>query len=238
MPTNKIDRLVEQYELTGVEDLLETHWTREDNQRRKSIRELTSWFNQKLMVSVLDEYTGGMIPSDYSVEEITTRLRARGSDAEKYDKIPNREVREVVQWLQDNNIPIEDVIDDFVSYGTMYTYLKDIKGAVHPDSQPDQRSPKERQADVLEGIHNDLSKQPERLNSRLRTLRNHTQLPETKPDLHISVECNCPACGYAQSIADYIKHQGCTECGLNTRDEPTPDQTNSDLLTDENDAGS
>jgi hypothetical protein len=235
MTENKIDRLIKQYELNEIEDALVAHWTREDEERRKSIRELTNWFNEKLIVAVLDEYTGGLIPSDYTVEEMTTRLRARDSDAAKYDNIPDREVTDIVQWLQNNDVPVDDVIDDLVSYGTMYTYLKEIKGAVSPDAQPDQRSPKERQADVLEGIRNDLTKQPERINSRLRTLRNHNQLPNTKPDIHVSVECNCPACGHAQPIATYIKQQGCTECKMHTRDEPISGQTSHDSLTDEDD---
>jgi hypothetical protein len=232
MPTNKIDRLIERYDLTGIEDTLVRDWTQEDDQQRKSVRELTSWFNQKLVLIILDEYTGGMIPSDYTVEEITIRLQARGSDASKYNDIPNREIMDVIQWLENNDVPVDDVIDEFVSYGTMYTYLKEIRGAVSPDSQSGQRSPEERQADVLEGIRTDLAKQPERINNRLRTLRTHNQLPETKPDIHVSVECNCPACGHAQSIADYIKQQGCTECEMHTRDEPTPSQTNRDSLAD------
>ena len=236
MPINKIDRLIGEYGLTGIEDALVTHWTREDDKHRKSVRELTNWFNQKIMIAVLDEYTGGMIPSDYTVEEITTRLRARDSDAAKYDEIPNREITDVVQWLQDNGVSVDNVIDDFVSYGTMYTYLREIKGAVSPDAQPDGRSPEERQTDVLEGIRDDLAKQPERINSRLRTLRTHSQLPETKPDIHVSVECNCPICGHAQTISDYIEHQGCTECEMHTRDEPTPDQANHDSLAGKNDA--
>jgi hypothetical protein len=226
MAKNKIDRLIEQYELTGSEESLVRDWTREDEQRRKSVRGLTSWFNQKLVMAILDEYTGGMIPADYTIEEITTRLLACGSDASKYNDIPDREIVDVVQWLQNNDVPVDDVIDDLVSYGTMYTYLKEIRGAVSPDSQPDQRSPEERQADVIGGIRTDLAKQPKRINSRLRTLRTHNQLPQTKPDIHISVECNCPACGHAQPIADYIEQQGCTECEMHTRDDPTTNQTN------------
>jgi hypothetical protein len=232
MSKNKIDRLIEQYELPGIGESLVRDWTHEDDQRRKSIRELTSWFNQKLVMVILDRYTSGMIPSDYTVEEITTRLQARGSDASKYNDIPDREIMDIVQWLENNDVPVGDVIDDFVSYGTMYTYLKEIRGAVSPDSQPDQRSPEERQVDVLEGIRTDLAKQPERINSRLRTLRTHNQLPETKPDIHISVECNCPACGHAQPIADYIQQQGCTECEMHTGGEPTPDQTNCESHAD------
>lgn len=235
MPTNKIRRLIGHYELVGIEDALITNWTRDDDEHRKSIRELTNWFNQKLLIAVLDEYTGGMIPTDYTVEEITTRLRARDSDAAKYDDIPEREITDVVQWLQNNDVPVDNVIDDFVSYGTMYTYLKDVQGAVSPESQPNQRSPEERQAVVLKGVRNDLTKQPERINSRLRTLRTHYQLPKIKPDIHISVECNCPACGHAQPIADYIRYQGCTECGMHTRDKSTPDRANRDSLADGND---
>jgi len=226
MSANKVSRVIEQYELTGVEESLVRDWTQEDDQRRKSIRELTSWFNQKLVMVILDEYTSGMIPSEYTIEGITKRLQARDSSASKYDDISDREIMTVVQWLQDNDVPVDDIIDDLVSYGTMYTYLKEVRGAVSPDSQPDQRSQEKRQSDVLESIRTDFSKQPERINSRLRTLRAHNQLPGTKADIHISVECNCPACGHAQPIADYIEQQGCTECEMHTRDELTPDQTN------------
>jgi hypothetical protein len=236
MSKNKIDRLIEQYELTGIEESLVRDWTQEDDQRRKSVRELTSWFNQRLVMVILDEYTGGMIPSDYTVEEITTRLRARGSNASKYNDIPDREIIDVTQWLQNNDINVDDLIDDFVSYGTMYTYLKENRGVESPDSRPDQRSPKERQADVLDGIRADLAKQPERINSRLRTLRNHSQLPETKPGIYISVECNCPACGHAQPIVDFIEQQGCSKCEMHTRDEPSPDQPDPKLDKDENTA--
>jgi hypothetical protein len=235
MPKNKIDRLIEQYELTGLEESLVRDWTREDDQRRKSVRELTSWFNQKLVMVILDDYTGGMIPSNYTVEKITTRLQARGSDASKYKDIPDREIMDVIHWLQNNDVPIDDVIDDFVSYGTMYTYLKEVRGAVSPDSQPDQRSPEKRQADVLDGIRTDLGKQPERINSRLRTLRNHNQLPETKPDIHVSIECNCPACGHAQPIANYVEQQGCTECEMHTRNKQTVERTHRDPCPDKND---
>jgi hypothetical protein len=235
MSRNKVSRLIKQYELNGIEGSLVRYWTQKDDQQRKSVRELTSWFNQRLVMVILDEYTEGMIPSEYSIEEITTRLQAHSSDASKYKDIPNREIMDVVHWLQNNDVPIDDVIDDFVSYGTMYTYLKEVRGAVSPDSQPDQRSPEKRQADVLDGIRTDLGKQPERINSRLRTLRNHNQLPETKPDIHVSIECNCPGCGHAQPIANYVKQQGCTECEMHTRDEQIVDQTNRHSRPDKDD---
>jgi hypothetical protein len=217
MSENKISRLIQQYDLTGVESSLVRYWTHESDQQRKSVRELTSWFNQELMKIVLDEYTGGMIPSEYTTEEITVRLQAHDSTASKYREIPNREITDVLQWLRENDVPVDELIDDFVSYGTMYTYLREVMEVSPPKSNQNQRSPEERQADVLEGIRRDLTKQSERINNRLRTLRNSTQLPDTKPDIHVSAECNCPGCGYAQSIDNFIREQGCTKCEMHTR---------------------
>jgi hypothetical protein len=216
MATTKIDRLIEKYELVGMEQRLVREWTRETD-RRKSIRELTTLFNTELLTDVLDDHTHGMVPAEYSIEAMVTRLRARDSEAAKYDDVPDREITDVVEWLRDNGVPVDELTDDFVSRGTMHTYLKDIKAADSPAARATDLSPDERRQEAIEGVRRDMEGRLDRIERRLRTLQTHDQLPEPEPDVEFSADCYCPNCGHGQPIVDYIENRGCSECEFHIR---------------------
>jgi hypothetical protein len=66
-PRNKVARLIQQYELTGLGAELEARWTG-DGVERTSLRDLAEYFNRKLLAAALRE--AGRTPLDDEVASL------------------------------------------------------------------------------------------------------------------------------------------------------------------------
>lgn len=113
----KIDRVINQYGLNdpqhaSVDGGLLARWHGEGNHREYGYRTLTDWFNKRVMRTVYEEHgrktLGNRIESDYAGLTGT-------------DDIVRNDIRSDVEA---DGIPVDDLIDDLVSWGTMQSHLK------------------------------------------------------------------------------------------------------------------
>lgn len=120
----KVDRTIQKYGLDGedpmhdsIDDGLVSRWIGEDSHEEMGYRSLTDWFNRRILKSVYDETgretLGNRVLHDY--ESLTGD-----------DELVRNEVKED---LLATGIPIDEVVNDFVSWGTMRTHLQDCLGA-------------------------------------------------------------------------------------------------------------
>lgn len=242
MAGDKIETLLETHDLTEFGERLVTWWTRDDDANRYSVRDLTREFNTKLVTEALHEYADGVAPADHTPEDLVTTLRARVSDAEKYDDITAGTIADVEAWFDKHDIPIDAVTEDLVSYGTMHSYLKDKRGASLPDSSrdavtpPEQLTPSEVQEKRLDriGTYRDTFRQY--TEAEFDTLQDWNLTPDVTPDVYIEIYISCPNCGARYTATEYIEQQGCTTCNTHTRGKPTTYQASlSDTTTDDTD---
>lgn len=115
----KIDILVDRYELDeresryeSLDDRLLTRWTGADGNESSGYRQLTEWFNRQLLRTLYDEYgrdtTGNQVENDYD---------ALTGD----DELLREEVRDAISA---DGIDADSLQQDFVSWSTMRTHLK------------------------------------------------------------------------------------------------------------------
>jgi len=85
-PRNKVARLIEKYELTGLGAELEARWTG-DGVERTSLRDLADQFNQRLLAAALEE--AGRTPLDDEIASLYDDLT--GDDVSQIGRASCRE---------------------------------------------------------------------------------------------------------------------------------------------------
>lgn len=194
-PSSKVARLIDEYELSeGIGDELETLWTA-DGERRESLRSLADRFNQRLLESV-------MIDTGLSVID--------GEVSNLYRLLTDEEVSsgsrlEARRRLERQDVAVDQLIDDFVSYQAIRYYLTEYRNAEY------EQTPNDPVDTIGERIT--------RLQSRLRsvtesgidglTQRGHLELGAYR--VFVDVDILCKDCDTQYSIGDLLRRGGC-EC--------------------------
>lgn len=189
----KIERIIEKYDLEGVGEELERAWIAESKAKRKSLRELESYFNKKLLRKAMRH--AGMQPITGEDENIYQLLTA--------DDDPASQTR-VKRRLQKEGIDVETLLDDFVSYQTIRRYLTDVRSANYEHADNDQI------AAVGETVQRLKSRTKQVAESKLRQLRKKERFSisegmRTSVDVYVL----CPDCGTQSEIQELLDNHGC-----------------------------
>lgn len=106
----KVAHLLEEYEMGLLGTELEQLWTAEGN--RRNLQELAIHFNQQLLQQALEE--AGIRTLDGEIETIYRLLTT-------YDTLDQVRIR---HRLERNGVNVDELIDDFVIYDTILSYIK------------------------------------------------------------------------------------------------------------------
>jgi len=209
--TRKLDVVVDKYDLHGIVDELESRWTRKNPEERYSIRELEKYLNAAIIRAALEKEVG-YSPVNYNPKDIFEIL----NDGEDVSKSDERFVR---QWMEDN-LDLEELESDFVSYYSIFTFLRDVRNAESPnqrDTSPEKA--KERGVDRIEQQTSNLN---EATKSALKTVKNANVVADNDYEIRVSVRIECPDCGVVLPGAEFIRQGGC-ECSVETEDDEEGD---------------
>jgi hypothetical protein len=204
--TRKLDVVVDKYNLDGIVDELESRWSRKNPEERYSIRELEKHFNSAVIRTVLEEEVG-YSPVDYNPEQIFEIL----NDGEGVSESDERFIR---QWMEDN-VDLEELESDFVSYYSIFTFLRDVRNAESPnqlDNSPEKA--KERGIDRIEQKKSNLKQGTDRA---LKGVKKANVVADNDYDIRVSVRVECPDCGTVLPGVEFIRQGGC-ECSVETED--------------------
>lgn len=196
----KIVRLIEKYDLNEMAVDLEAKWTREDQQSRYSIRELETYFNTAIVKSVFNRV--GAVPADFSAEEVYDILTS--DDANIAD------VTFLHTWFEERGVDPDELADDFLSYHSIYVYLREERGAnppATPESSPDEV--KQQSIDRIDRLERRVEKVCEKT---ISTLQNADVIPTRDLTVRTSFDVECPECMTRSSITSYIYHEDCPVC--------------------------
>lgn len=112
----KVCRVLDDHDMEHHESRLVEDW-QADGPRRRGYRKLAEWLNVTMLRREMD----------------AAGLETLGEEAEsKYRRLTGEDptvAAEVRGSLRDAGVPIEDLEDDFVSYGVVRTHLKECLGA-------------------------------------------------------------------------------------------------------------
>jgi hypothetical protein len=120
----KLVRLIDEYALDDLGAELEQQWTA-DPDERSSLRELADYVNRELLAAALRD--AGVEPLTSEIETLYSVLTAEGSDAER-TRIRRR--------LQRDDVDVEQLERDFVTYQAVRAYLKDHRGVEYSPTEP------------------------------------------------------------------------------------------------------
>jgi len=181
----KVCRVLDEYDMERYEEQLLEQW-QADSSQRKGYRKLSEWFNTLMLRREMDR----------------AGLSTLGDEAEsKYERLQSDEAiaAEVATELANTGVPIEQLRDDFVSYGVIRTHLKECL-----ESDVDLSSGEwERDAIDISRNHAET-----KITEAVRSLRNKEQLTAGGDvAVSVTVELECENC-HARVPADRSIRRG------------------------------
>lgn len=188
--TNKIEYVIEKYDLDGLGDELVDRWTRRQEDR-DSTRDLEKRFNLAVLDAALQQE--GIIQD----QSVTERQLDRYCD----------ERGTVRSDLRERGFDIDRVAEDFVTYQTVHNYLCLVRGVEYV---PDPPSMGER----LGTIQQMETKTDQIVSSTLEALIDEDIPDERSPKVDVDLGVVCGTCATRTDVVYFIK-QGCTDCGGN-----------------------
>lgn len=190
--TSKVSRLIETYDLGDIGREIEHRWTRE--QDRWSLRQLADWFNKQLLKQATADV--GMRSIDNEID--TTYELLTDDDVSEGSRV------QVRRQLEQAGIDIETLIDEFVTYQAIRTYVKDVRNAEYeqPTTTPNV---------VLERIQRLAGRTVNVGESQIEQLRSNGAVDVDEFRLLVDIQLYCEECNTQFEIAEFL-HRGACNC--------------------------
>jgi hypothetical protein len=191
---SKVARLIESRDLNGIGDELEQRWTRSEN--RSSLRDLADYFNTQLLQSALESESA--TPLDGEIENLHRLLTD--------DEITSGVRQEARNRLEDQGVDPETLENDFVSYQSIRTYLKQYRDATPPDSRGSAENQIERKQATIQRLASRLVNVTEQ---SLTELSNASRITLGDFSVIVTVRIHCSDCDTQQPVTDLLTSGGC-----------------------------
>jgi hypothetical protein len=192
---NKVQRLIQKYELEGFGAELERLWT-DNADEQYSVRDLTEYFNTELLSTAIER--GEMRPLEGEIDNLYRLLT-------KSD-VSGGERTEALIRLEQSGVNIDELEEDFVSHQSIYRYLTKHRGIEHEEQ-------------TLENAVESGEQTIQRLRSRteiitrstIERLANGDHLDLEAFDVLVDVQVICESCGRSYDVGQVLDSGGC-EC--------------------------
>lgn len=194
-PSSKVARLIDEYDLDGLGDELESRWTAE-NTERMSLRELADLFNKRLLEEVL--LGAGMSTLETDVERVYHRLSDQDVSPGVRTETRNR--------LEQNGVDVEKLEKEFVSYQAIRSYLQEWRKATYNHISDEKKIDND-----LESIQRLMNRTESVARDRIENLSNTGRIGGNDFDIFLNMKVLCQHCENQYNIAVFLKQGGC-EC--------------------------
>lgn len=178
----KVDFIIDRYDLSvpgmtdrSIDEYLVDRWTGAEGESI-GYKELTDWFNKRLLKQVYERY---------GRETIGTRVESEYQALKNGDELVRGEVSDD---LESDGIDADALVRDMVSWSTMRRHLKNCLEAEKPST----RSTKDWE---LESIDIARKQTEKKTLAALRSLANKRRLPGAEEvDIDVQIKLSCPEC--------------------------------------------
>jgi hypothetical protein len=187
----KVARLLEEYDMESLGPELERLWTADKD--RRSLRELADRFNRALLEQAIEGT--GVRRLDGEVEN-TYRLLT-DDDVNSADRTRAR------RRLERDGVDVDALLDDFVTYQAVRTYLKEHRGAEYSREPSD---PLEREAENAERLRGRMVSVTE---GTLERLRDNDQLGLGEFRTLANIQVVCEDCNSRFEVVELLERSGC-----------------------------
>jgi hypothetical protein len=195
---NKVARIIDEYDLGGIGEELETRWTG-DGVERMSLRDLADYFNRRLLEEALLDAEMSAFEND------TTSIYHKLSSEDVSAGIRTDTKRQLTQ----NGINVDKLESDFVSYQAIRSYLTEVRDAEYNNIDDGEKIRKDLKS-IQQLLSRTLSVAEERIDNLVKTDR----IEGDKFEVLIEMQILCRSCGEQYSVSEFLKQRGC-KCQLN-----------------------
>lgn len=189
--SSKVARLIDKYDLRGLGAEMERQWTAEED--RWSLRDLADYFNQEIVAAAMRAEDAQLLDGEV---ENTYRLLT-DSDVSTADRTRAR------RQLERDGIDVDALLEDFVSYQAIRTYLTKHRDVEYTSEESD---PLERDAVNIRQLRGRVDSVTE---GKLEQLR-------TSGDLHlgefrtlVDVRVICEDCNTQYDVVELLERGSC-----------------------------
>lgn len=197
---SKVASVIERYDLLGTQDELERRWLGVDRERQ-SLRELATWFNQRVLEAALENQDSRPIEG-----EVANLYRLLDDE-----DVPASARTEAETKLSRLGIDVDSLRGDFVTHQAIYTYLTGVRGVSSPDTGRSPDAAVEGRRDTIQRLRSRLAAVSER---SLEGLRDAGHVSVGSFDVMVRVTVHCTECGTTVDVADLLDQRGC-DCPAN-----------------------
>jgi hypothetical protein len=188
---SKVARLLEEDDLEGLGAEMEARWTAEED--RMSLRALAAYFNQEVLRRRLE--AAGIDTLDGELENIYRLLTDEDVSAAERTRVRRR--------LQRDDLDVEAVEDDFVTYQAIRTYLKEYRDAEYIQED---RDPIEREVENVERLRGRVDTVT---SGKLEQLGERGDLSLGSFRTVVDVKVVCEDCHSQYDVLDLLDRGGC-----------------------------
>lgn len=189
---SKVAEVIERYGLDGIGATLETRWTAESTDERHSLRELADLFNKRVLQSVV---------VDANVQLVGVEVDGMYQALTDSSATPSEQTQ-ARRRLEREDVDVDGLRDDFVSYQAIRTYLTKYRDAEY-----------NRDVDQLEAAIGTINRLQARLEAvasdRLSRLCDKDSISLGEFTVIVNVEVICEDCGQQRAMADLLAGGSC-----------------------------
>ena len=189
----KVARLLEEYDMESLGPELERLWTADED--RRSLRELADRFNRALLERAIEKVSVRRLDGEV---ENTYRLLT-DDDVNSADRTRAR------RRLERDGVDVDALLDDFVTYQAMRTYLKEHRGAEYSREGSD---PLERETENAQRLRGRMVSVTE---GKLKRLQDNGQLGLGEFRTLANIQVVCEDCNSRFEVVELLERGGC-EC--------------------------
>lgn len=190
---SKVIRIIDEYDLDGIGDLLVELWTADDPDERESLRSLADRFNQRVLGEALDDVDEQLL--DQEIENVYRILTEDDVSVADRTRIERR--------LERQGIDVDALRSDFVSYQAIRTYLTKHREAEY---SRDDEARIERTEEHIQRLRSRTGSVTE---SNIERLRNSGDLSVGSFHVTVDVRIICDDCGSQLDVGELIDRGGC-----------------------------
>lgn len=192
-PSSKVARLIDDYDLADVGEELEARWTA-TGEERLSLRDLATVFNKRLLEKAMLD--AGMNALESNVE--TTYRNLTDDDVSVGVRTDTR------NQLEQNDVDVDGLLSDFVTYQAIRSYLKKWRGAAYEGPSDEEKIEKD-----LESIQRLLTRAMSVTEDRIEKLRDSGRFDLGEFEVLFDTQVLCQECGSQYTVTELFEQQGC-----------------------------
>lgn len=192
---SKVGRVIQEYGLDGLGDVLERRWLGDDGDRH-SLRQLAEFYNRQVLEAAIDAADGRLI--DGEVENLYRLLTG--------DDVTSRARTQAETKLSRMGVDAESLQNDFVTHQAVHTYLTKFRGVSAPTTYDSPGEAIENRRETIQRLRNRLSAVTDR---SLDGLREAGHVSVGAPDVMVSVTVHCHECDTTYDIVDVLDRGRC-----------------------------